>query len=99
MSSVYDKIRDWANEKGLFDPENVDKQIRKFNEEWGELNGAITRGDDAKIIDGFGDCIVVLTILASQLGWEIEDCVDEAWHEIKDRKGETIDGVFYKEGG
>ena len=48
--------------------------------------------------DGIGDAIVVLTILAAQLGIHVEDCIEAAWQEIKDRKGVMRDGVFVKEG-
>jgi hypothetical protein len=27
----------------------------------------------------------------------IEDCIDVAWNEIKDRKGKMVDGIFVKE--
>jgi hypothetical protein len=27
----------------------------------------------------------------------IEDCIDGAWQEIKDRKGKMIDGIFLKD--
>jgi hypothetical protein len=39
----------------------------------------------------------VLTILAAQKDLEIEECVVHAWHEIKDRKGRMVDGIFQKE--
>jgi len=28
---------------------------------------------------------------------EIEECVVHAWHQIKDRKGRMVDGIFVKE--
>ena len=49
---------------------------------------------DAK--DAIGDCAVVLTIIADQLGMAIEDCVDCAYEEIKDRRGRMVDGVWVK---
>jgi hypothetical protein len=41
--------------------------------------------------------VVVLTIMAAQNGMMIEDCIDNAWQEIKDRKGKMVDGIFIKE--
>jgi hypothetical protein len=41
--------------------------------------------------------VVVLTILAAQHDLAIEDCIEAAWHEIKDRKGVMRDGIFIKE--
>jgi hypothetical protein len=39
----------------------------------------------------------VLTILAAQNGLQIEDCIAQAYDEIKDRRGVMKDGVFVKE--
>jgi len=49
------------------------------------------------IADSIGDCVVVLTILAAQNGLQIEDCITQAYDEIKERKGVMKDGVFVKE--
>lgn len=48
-------------------------------------------------MDGIGDAIVVLTIIAAQYHTTPEICMEMAWAEIKDRKGKMIDGVFVKE--
>ena len=37
------------------------------------------------------------TILAAQHGVTIEDCIEIAWNEIKDRKGRMVGGTFLKE--
>ena len=50
-----------------------------------------------RIADSIGDCVVVLTILAAQNGLQIEDCIAQAYDEIKERKGVMKDGVFVKE--
>ena len=31
-----------------------------------------------------------------QLGYNIEDCINAAYDEIKDRKGKTVNGIFVK---
>lgn len=49
------------------------------------------------IKDGFGDVLVTLIIAAKQLDLDIEQCLDSAYFEIKDRKGRMIDGIFVKE--
>ena len=41
--------------------------------------------------------LVVLIILHQQLGLTIEQTLNVAYNEIKDRKGKTIGGVFIKE--
>jgi hypothetical protein len=35
--------------------------------------------------------------MAAQNKMLIEDCIDGAWQEIKDRKGKMVDGTFLKD--
>ena len=42
--------------------------------------------------------IVVLINIAERNGLTLEDCMQRAWEDIKDRKGKMIDGIFIKEG-
>lgn len=39
----------------------------------------------------------LLTLISSKLYLDLEDCVQHAYNQIKDRKGKMIDGVFVKE--
>lgn len=43
-----------------------------------------------------GDIFVTLIILCNQLGIEPQKCLELAYKKIKDRKGETRNGIFYK---
>lgn len=96
MQELTDKIRTWAIMRGL-DNADPSKQMLKLMEEVGELSAAIARNDEWETTDAIGDIFVVLTILSMQLEYSIEHCVDEAYQEIKDRKGKMINGVFVKE--
>jgi NTP pyrophosphatase (non-canonical NTP hydrolase) len=69
----------------------------KLSEEHGELAKAVGEKDTPEIIDGIGDMVVVLTILAAQHNLTIEDCIASAYNEIKDRKGRLVNGIFQKE--
>ncbi len=60
------------------------------------LAEAIAKGKDEQFMDSIGDAFVVLTILAAQKNLEIEECVVHAWHQIKDRKGRMVDGIWIK---
>lgn len=91
------RIRNWAQERNLIRGSTPEKQFTKLIEEVGELAAGIARGCDEAVMDGIGDCFVVLTILAAQHGMDIEECIAAAWDEIKDRKGRMVDGVFVKE--
>lgn len=89
-------IREWSIEKGL-DAAEPSKQLNKFLEEAGELASGLNKKNEELLIDSIGDVYVTLVILSQQLGLEIEDCIQCAWYEIKDRKGKMVDGTFVKE--
>ena len=91
-------IRDWAHARNLIDGSDPKSQFIKLMEEVGEVAAALARDKQEELIDGLGDMFVVMTIIAAQRGVEIEECVSRAYHEIKDRKGRMVDGVFRKEG-
>ena len=93
----FDNIRQWANDRNLIEGSDPKSQMLKLAEEMGELAGALARGKEYEAFDAIGDMVVVLTILAAQLDLPIEDCIASAWREIKDRKGQMVNGVFIKE--
>ena len=93
---VYDSIRTWANDKGLYDKGDSKTQYLKLMEEAGELAEAILKEDQPEIIDAIGDMVVVLTNLARMEGHKIEDCVTSAYNVIKERTGQMINGTFVK---
>jgi NTP pyrophosphatase (non-canonical NTP hydrolase) len=94
----FDDIRAWAHDRKLIDGSTPDRQFLKLSEEVGELAAGLAKGNRVAVLDGIGDAIVVLTILASQVGVLVEDCIDAAWNEIKDRRGRMLNGVFIKDG-
>lgn len=89
-------IVQWAVDRNLHTA-NPDKQMLKLFEETGELAAGMAKGRQDQIVDSIGDIYVVLTILATQLGIDIEECIAIAYDEIKDRRGKMVDGVFVKE--
>ena len=93
---VYDSIRTWANDKGIYDKGDSKTQYLKLMEEAGELAEAILKEDQPEIIDAIGDMVVVLTNLARMEGHKIEDCVTSAYNVIKERTGQMINGTFVK---
>jgi NTP pyrophosphatase (non-canonical NTP hydrolase) len=92
-----DLIRQWATDRNLIEGSDIKSQFVKLIEEAGELANAIAKKNDIEFADAIGDMVVVLTIMAAQNGMMIEDCIDNAWQEIKDRKGKMVDGIFHKE--
>ena len=93
----FDLIRDWANERGLYDKGDPKTQTLKLMEEAGEICRAVLKNDHDQVIDGIGDCVVVLTNLAELINVPIEDCIDVAYDEIKNRKGKMVNGTFKKD--
>jgi NTP pyrophosphatase (non-canonical NTP hydrolase) len=97
INEQFENIRQWAEDRNLIEGSRPVNQISKLLEEMGELATGVNKNKIDLIADGIGDSIVVLTILAKQCDLNIEDCIDLAWNEIKDRKGRMVDGIFVKE--
>ncbi len=142
INELEDLIIQWAQDKDLLKEDNAPKQYLKFIEEVGETAGAILKGNEKEIKDGFGDIAVTIIILAHQIkkpidlggfnvisgdpkdfgelfylvhfthvsklvirqlwnlakdyGYDLTECLNLAWNEIKDRKGKTVGGTFIK---
>jgi len=95
--NVYDLIRAWATNKGIYKSGDSKTQYIKLMEEAGELAQAILKNDEPEVIDAIGDMVVVLTNLAKLRGHDIEDCVTSAYDVIKSRQGKMINGTFVKQ--
>ena len=95
--SQFDLIRNWAETRGLYNNGDPKTQTLKLMEEAGEICRAVLKKDEPEIIDGIGDCVVVLTNLAHLCDTSIEECIDAAYSEIKDRKGKMANGTYVKD--
>jgi len=87
----------WADERGLIDKENAPRQMLKVIEEVGELAGSIAKQNESDTVDAIGDVLVTVIILAEQMGLSAMQCLGEAYNEIAERTGKTVDGVFIKD--
>ena len=97
-SERFDLIRQWAQERGIYDKGNSHTQYVKLMEEAGELAAALLNKDAYEIKDAIGDMVVVLTNLAELEGMKIENCIDSAYNEIANRTGVMHNGTFVKTG-
>ena len=70
--------------------------VKKLIEEVTELVDSLSTGQSP--IDDIGDIIVVLINIAERHKLSIDECLEHAYNDIKDRKGQMIDGIFVKEG-
>jgi NTP pyrophosphatase (non-canonical NTP hydrolase) len=96
-SNIYDLIRAWATDKGIYKSGDARTQYLKLMEEAGELAEAILKNDEPEVIDAIGDMVVVLTNLAKLRGHNIEDCITSAYDVIKSRQGKMVNGTFVKQ--
>ena len=94
--NIFDLIRQWAEDKGIYKSGDARTQYVKLMEEAGELAQAILKNDEPEVIDAIGDMVVVLTNLAKLMGHNIEDCINSAYDVIKSRQGKMINGTFVK---
>ena len=93
--TLFKKIIEWAKARNIVKGGTAKDQCLKLIQEVGELSDNLCKGNSP--IDDIGDCMVVLAIIAEQHGLTVNECLGCAYNDIKDRKGQLIDGVFVKE--
>lgn len=92
-----DNFTQWANDRHIIQNGNILAQGLKLVSEVGELSDNLAKGRCIK--DDIGDCCVVLNNLAQMQGLTVEECMAQAWLDIRDRKGYMNQhGVFIKQG-
>jgi len=94
---IFEDIRVWANERGLYDKGDAKTQYVKLQEEAGELAKALLEDNHVEVVDAIGDMVVVLTNLAHLNNVNIETCIKSAYNVINQRKGKMINGTFVKD--
>lgn len=93
---IFNLIRKWAEVRGIYSNGDAKTQYVKLQEEAGELAKALLENDQYEIQDAIGDMVVVLTNLAELKDLKIEDCIESAYNEIKNRRGKMINNTFVK---
>ena len=97
IGAHFDNFTQWANDRQIIQNGDILAQGLKLVSEIGELADNLAK--DRCIKDDIGDCFVVLNNLAHMTGLTLEDCMAQAWFDIKDRKGTMNEhGVFIKQG-
>tara|TARA_A100001234_G_scaffold217776_1_gene225689 strand:+ start:1178 stop:1480 length:303 start_codon:yes stop_codon:yes gene_type:complete len=89
-------IGQWHRDRNLIDGSTDKDQFMKLLQEVGELSDSLCKGKDFR--DDVGDIMVVLINILVRNGITIDECLEIAYNDIKDRKGKMVDGVFIKEG-
>ena len=95
--SMFDSIREWARQRGIYDKGDAKTQLIKLYEETGELAKAVLENNKEDIVDAIGDSVIVLTNLANMVDVDIETCISSAYNEISNRTGKMKNGTFIKD--
>lgn len=95
FASLSNSVIAWAEARNIIKGSDAKSQFHKLIQEAAELSESICKGKD--VSDDIGDCLVVLLVIAEQCGVNVVDCLSVAYNDIKDRKGQMVNGVFVKE--
>jgi NTP pyrophosphatase (non-canonical NTP hydrolase) len=92
------KVIQWAQDRQIIPNSTPMAQAIKTKEEVGELFDALMTKDHSALRDAYGDILVTLIIGAALADVDLVDCLNDAYNEIKDRKGHlNAAGIFVKE--
>ena len=91
------KVIQWAEARRIIPNAKPHTQLMKAVSEMGELCDAELKGQMPLIKDGVGDVLVCLINYCALKDINLVSCIEEAYEQIKDRKGTTLpDGTFVK---
>ncbi len=89
MNKMHNLIKESDSKLNKVWSDELEKEMR----EWIEKKEAATN----ELKDAFGDTLVTLIILSAQYDLQLEDCLEVAYNEIKNRTGKTVGGTFIKD--
>jgi len=89
------QVVSWHLARNLIHGSTDKDQVLKLIQEVGELSDSICK--EQSPIDDIGDIMVVLINIALRNNLSLTDCLNHAYNDIKDRKGQMVDGIFVKE--
>lgn len=101
ITDLITKINHWADERNL---KQADPKIQwmRITEEVGEIRDVLLKPTkfnepQTALKDAIGDTLVTIIVLAHQLDLDVNECLNIAYEEIKNRRGKIINGTFVKE--
>ena len=94
MNKLIDKVIKWHQDRNLINGSTDKAQLLKLIEELGELSNSVCKGKDIR--DDLGDMMVVMINIMKRNNLTMEECLNVAYEDIKNRKGKIVDGVFVK---
>lgn len=96
MKKLIQSVTQWHKDRNLIEGSDDKSQTLKLLQELGELSDSVCK--ERPILDDIGDMLVVMINICERNKITLENCLEVAYNDIKDRKGKMIDGVFVKEG-
>lgn len=102
MNELINKVKQWHYDRNLIEGSTDLDQFGKLQEEVLELHEALICNSyldnyTPEITDAIGDIMVVLINITERNGLTLEQCLEHAYNDIKDRTGKMVDGVFVKD--
>ena len=95
LYTLIDRVISWHYDRNLIEGSSVKDQVVKLAKELGELSDSVCKGRDVR--DDIGAMLVGMLNIAERNGVILAECLQQAWNDIKNRKGRMIDGIFVKE--
>lgn len=89
-------VEQWFVDRGI-DTGDGAKQLGKLQEEVDELKQAYIEANRYEEKDAVGDTLISLMGYCLQRELDIEECLEIAYNNIKDRTGKVVNGVFVKD--
>ena len=96
MEELTKLIIKWHHDRNLIEGSSDKDQVLKLMQELGELSDSVCKGNDVK--DDLGDMMVVMLNIMERQGVSMEECLETAYNDIKDRKEEWLTGYLLKKG-
>lgn len=88
----------WAEARKIIPNSSPSTQLLKAVSEMGELADATVKGNREDAMDAVGDVLVCLINYCALQDFNLVDCLEIAYGQIKHRKGTLLpNGVFVKE--
>ena len=95
MNELIEKVNKWFEDRNLIKGSTDKDQILKLMHELGELSDHACKNQDIR--DDLGDMLVVMLNIMKRNNFTLEECLEIAYNDIKDRKGKMVDGIFVKD--
>tara|TARA_B100001248_G_scaffold235469_1_gene198194 strand:+ start:440 stop:733 length:294 start_codon:yes stop_codon:yes gene_type:complete len=95
ITNLVEQVEQWHWDRNLIDGATDKDQVLKLIQEVGELSDNVCKGQDIR--DDVGDIMVVLINIMVRNQITLEECLQVAYDDIKNRKGRMIDGIFVKD--